>query len=193
MKRASIAMAVACLFLLIPLAALAEYYKWQDGEGNWHFSETPPGHDNFSVEDEVVSAKPVDEAPPAPDRTGPPPVSKQNGPPTKAKKTSAPRPDSRLKSDEILIGRWRVNPGSVQRFWVRAEGLVVVGFHVLAPEDAASICSNCLVLREAGGVSFVRSGGDAYISVSSRDGRIPMQFENQSSVTVEVEAYKKAF
>ncbi len=44
MKKASIRGALFAMTLAAAMATSAEIYKWQDEEGTWHFSETPPNN-----------------------------------------------------------------------------------------------------------------------------------------------------
>lgn len=50
------------IFLLFPLFALAETYKWTDSEGKVHFSDTAPNHEaeRVDLESKVkITSKPA--------------------------------------------------------------------------------------------------------------------------------------
>lgn len=89
--RKTLLLAVACLSLLPIASSLAQdIYKWKDGSGNSHYSETPPASGAFTVQSAASSAP----APSSPAAS----ASTTGGASEPAQAGSAPGADSRCDS-----------------------------------------------------------------------------------------------
>lgn len=88
--RKTLLLAVACLSLLPITSSLAQdIYKWKDGSGNSHYSETPPASGAFTVQS-AASSVPAPSSPSASAST--------TGASEPAQAGSAPGVDSRCDS-----------------------------------------------------------------------------------------------
>ncbi len=127
-----IAAVVVVIYFLQTPKAMAEIHRWQDANGQWHFSDTPVDkHGNPIYEEEVEE---VDQ----PATTEDAEVSKNNKKDLSATLNKRYKPTSDIERVTLSVVAIETHMGSGSGFFITDTGYLITNKHVIRPTDTRS-------------------------------------------------------
>jgi hypothetical protein len=173
----------------------SEYYKWQDENGVWHFTETPPPEGTAYEQGEST-----DTQPPAAKslKAVPRPVVPGNDPEDQVIRNvvESPSPLERrrefhaeMESGFEVIDRFQLNPKQRKRLSIKATERTYVGYYSDISDEDSRRCGYCVRLKQEGIRASVESPGGGGQDLMPFGGVINFFIENLATFPIEVEVY----
>lgn len=198
------------IIVLVPFVftglSFSEYYQWQDENGAWHFTETPPpSNTSFDTKQTIDSSSSgTEEADTAPASDAKPmqviPHSSEKDDNNENKPEHVMGNPSLLEqrrnfyapvdSGAMVIERLKLAPREKKRISITASQKSYVGYYTDIPNEDRAKCGYCIKLKQEGVRTSVESpsGGQDLMPIN---GTINFFIENLASFPVEVEVYRQ--
>ncbi|THB76508.1 MAG: DUF4124 domain-containing protein [Desulfobacteraceae bacterium] len=185
-------------FILLPAISFSDYYQWQDEQGVWHFTNTPPPESTTFDTVETVetppepAAKPMQFIPHEPEDNQEDDFEDEDEQVVDNSSILEGRREFYLEVDKgaKIIETLQLEPKEKQRLSIQASKKTYVGYYTDIPNEDMRRCGYCIKLKQEGIRASVESpsGGQ---DLFPRNGTISFFIENLASFPVAVEVYRQ--